>query len=154
TWAAVLGCAIVCGAIYTPCQPPVEAHEPGSAAEDPAATTLEPDQLRADFRIARQALEEGHSGIYRYTSKEELDRLFAHAEQSLTKAMTVVEFYRVLAPVVAAIKCGHTDISLPKDCLKTLTAKSGVLPLQVRVLDGKVYVLRDLSGGPVSLAGK
>ncbi|HMF11550.1 MAG TPA: S41 family peptidase [Gemmataceae bacterium] len=110
--------------------------------------------MQADFRIARQALEEGHPGIYRYTPKKELDRLFDQAEKSLTKPMTVVEFYRVLAPVVAAIKCGHTDVSLPTDCLKSLTAKNRVLPLYVRVLEGKAYVLRDLSGAPVSLAGK
>jgi C-terminal processing protease CtpA/Prc len=116
--------------------------------------TVEPDKLVADFRIARQALEEGHSGIYRYTPKAELDRLFDAAEKSLTRPMTLAEFYRTLAPVVAAIKCGHTDVALPRDFMKALTAKSGVLPLQVRVLQGKPYVLRDLSGGPVNLSGK
>ncbi len=40
--------------------------------------TIEPDKLIVDFRLARQSLEEGHSGIYRYTAKEELDRLFDH----------------------------------------------------------------------------
>ena len=65
----------------------------------------------------------------------------------------MLEFYRVLAPVVAAIKCGHTEVSLPKGDMKTDTAKNGILPLQVRVLEGKVYVWRDLSGAPASLAG-
>src|SRR5262249_6501775 len=37
---------------------------------------------------------------------------------------------------------------------KETTTKRRLLPLQVRVLRGKVYVLRDLSGGPTSLAGK
>jgi hypothetical protein len=124
------------------------------ASDSPAAEKFDAEKLLADFRIARQALEEGHSGIYRYTSKKELDRLFDQAEKSLTKPMSVVEFYRVLAPVVAAIKCGHTEVSLPKDCFEALTAKNGVLPLQVRVLDGKVYVWRDLSGKADSLTGK
>jgi hypothetical protein len=137
-----------------PNEPPVEAKAPLSATPDTMGKTVEPDQLIADFRIARQALEEGHSGIYRYTSKEELDRLFDRAEKSLTKPMSVVEFYRVLAPVVAAIKCGHTGVSLSREFLKAFTAKNGILPLQVRVLEGKAYVLRDLSGAPASLAGK
>jgi hypothetical protein len=114
---------------------------------------LEPDKLRADFRIARQALEEGHSGIYRYTSKAELDRIFDQADKSLTRPMSVIAFYRVLAPVVAAVKCGHTGVSLPSGFTKNYTGKHGVLPLKVRVLEGKIYVWRDFSGTPASLAG-
>ncbi len=122
-------------------------------AADAIDERIEPEKLRADFRIARQALEEGHSGIYRYTSKEELDRLFDQAEKSLTKPMSMLEFYRVLAPVVAAIKCGHTEASLPRGIMKAYAGKNGVLPLQVRVLEGKVYVWRDFSGAAPSLTG-
>ena len=117
---------------------------------------IEPEKLRADFKLARQALEEGHSGIYRYTAKEKLDDLFDRAEKSLSQPMTMVEFYRVLAPVVAAIKCGHTEVELSRDIGQDLTAKQRLFPLQVRVLDGKIYVFRDFSGLPASpsLAGK
>src|SRR5260370_33431387 len=67
--------------------------------------------------------------------------------------MSMLEFYRVLAPVVAPIKCGHTEASLPRGIMKTYAGKNGVLPLQVRVLEGKVYVWRDFSGAAASLAG-
>ena len=120
---------------------------PAEAKDD----KIEPEKLRADFRIARGALEEGHSGIYRYTSKEQLDRLFDQAEKSLTKPMSTLDFYRVVAPVMAAIKCGHTDVALPHGLMNN--GKNGVLPLQVHVLEGKAYVFRDLSGGAASLAG-
>jgi hypothetical protein len=132
-------------------EPPGESKMVLAQAADATDEKLDTEKLRADFRIARQALEEGHSGIYRYTSKEELDRVFNQAEKSLTKPMSMLAFYRVLAPVVAAIKCGHTDVSLPRGF--TYTGKNGVLPLEVRVLEGKIYVLRDLSGAPPSLAG-
>src|SRR5262249_40517332 len=115
---------------------------------------LEPEKLLADFRLARQALEEGHSGIYRYTAKEELDRVFEQAEKSLTRPMDSLEFYRILAPVVATVKCGHTGVLPPGDILQAINTTSLLLPVQVRVLHGKVYVLRDLSGEPAGLAGK
>ncbi len=114
---------------------------------------LAPDELRADFRIARQSLEEGHGGIYRYTSKAELDRVFDEAEKLLTTPMSTLAFYRLLAPVVAAIKCGHTEVAFPRDFMKGYTAKHGILPLEVRVLEGKSYVWRDLSGNRTSLMG-
>jgi hypothetical protein len=134
-------------------EPPGEPKAVTAPAAEAADEKLDPEKLRADFRIARQALEEGHGGIYRYTSKEELDRVFYQAEKSLTRPMSTLEFYRVLAPVVASIKCGHTEVALPRDLVKSYTGKKGVLPLEVRVLAGKTYVWRDLSGAPASLAG-
>src|SRR6516225_10235848 len=65
------------------------------ASDSPAAEKFDAEKLLADFRIARQALEEGHSGIYRYTSKKELDRIFDQADKSLTRPMSVIAFYRV-----------------------------------------------------------
>src|SRR2546421_9622452 len=98
---------------------------------DARAATIEPAQLAEDFRILRQALEEGHSGIYRYTAKADLDRLFDQAAKALDRPMTCVEFYRVVAPVVAAIKCGHTGVGLPEAIRTSAKSKTPILPLQV-----------------------
>jgi hypothetical protein len=125
-----------------------------SLALDVMQKTIEPDSLVADFRLARQALQEGHSGIYRYTAKEELDRLFDHAEKSLTRPMNAIEFYRILAPVVAAIKCGHTGVGVPQEMQKAYSTKTLLLPLQIHVLKGKLYIRRDLSDGAEPLAGR
>jgi hypothetical protein len=139
------------GAALRADEPPGESKV--ATLQAPAATDdmIETEKLRADFRIARQALEEGHAGIYRYTSRNELDRIFNQAEKSLNKPMSMLAFYRILAPAVAAIKCGHTDVSLPSGF--TYAGKNGVLPLEIRVLEGKPYVWRDLSGTPALLAG-
>lgn len=124
--------------------------------QEPQLTLPEfkPEQLQEDFKIARSALEEGHSGIYRYTKKAELDRVFDAAAKSLDKPMNAVEFYRVLAPVVAAIKCGHTEASLPVDLSKEIDEKARLLPLFVKVLSRDVFVLRDLSSEGTKLSGK
>jgi hypothetical protein len=114
---------------------------------------FEPEQLHEDFRVFRSALEEGHSGIYRYTSKAEMDRHFDQAEQSLKVKMDVLEFYRILAPVAARIKCGHTGVGLPSSIGQEFNTTTPLLPLYVKVIDKKPYVLRDFTpaGG---LAGK
>ncbi|MDQ2947257.1 MAG: hypothetical protein M3Y27_15220, partial [Acidobacteriota bacterium] len=67
---------------------------------------FEPRQLQEDFQIARQSLEEGQSGLYRYTKKADLDRIFDEAEKSLDHPMDFFEFYRVMMPTIAAIKGG------------------------------------------------
>src|SRR5947209_3975326 len=110
-------------------------------ASPPAADPLPkfpPEQLVEDFRILRTALEEAHSGIYRYTPKEAMDGIFDRAEKSLNRPMDALEFYRIVAPVVAAVKCGHTGVQAPAD----LPAQP-ILPLNVRLIDGKAYVFRD-----------
>ncbi len=142
-WASILllVVVIVCGVPYTsihallfvfskhpgkPDKPAGQDAGPRAPTSELVAKTFKLGQLPAGFRIARQALEEGHSGIYRYTSKAELDRIFDRTEQSLTWSVSGLEFCQVLAPVLAVAKCGHTDVSFPKDCWKSFLAKVGV----------------------------
>lgn len=131
----------------------------GLAQTPPALEKFAREKLIEDFQIARQALEEGHSGIYRYTSKADMDRAFDAALKSIDRPMDAFEFYRVMAPVTAAIKCGHTSVSLPDPIRKELNTSSLLLPLRVRVLNKRAYVFRDFSdlanpAGQSTLAGK
>src|SRR5271166_4838259 len=103
-----------------------------ASAKEPAEKKFPPDKLVEDFRLVRKALEEMHSGIYRYTSKADMDRAFDDAEKSLGQPMDVYGFYRVVAPVVATVKCGHTGIQLPRSL-----AHGPLLPLSVRLIDRK-----------------
>ena len=122
---------------------------------DKKAVLIEPAKLVEDFRILRGALEQGHSGIYRYTSKADLTPLFDKTEKMLRSPMTPVDFYRLVAPVVAAIKCGHTDVAMPFDDIRGgPKSDKPLLPLQVRVLGGKIYMFRDLSSDKGTLAGQ
>jgi hypothetical protein len=106
---------------------------------------LPKQQLLEDFQIARHALEEGHSGIYRYTSKPDMDRIFDTAARSLDRPMEVLEFLRVLAPAVAAIKCGHTSVSSPEPLRRDMNNTLPLLPFQIRVLGRRAYIFRDLA---------
>ncbi|HEU0072969.1 MAG TPA: S41 family peptidase [Dehalococcoidia bacterium] len=72
-------------------------------------TILEPSQLKSDFGLFRLALEEAHPALYRYATERQLDAEFARAEAKLTRPMTLLQFRNVLAPVLAAIKDGHTQ---------------------------------------------
>src|SRR6266849_7166596 len=120
---------------------------PGFAQEIP--TKL----LQEEFCIMRDALEEAHGGIYRYTTKAEMDRTFDRAYQKIDHAMTDREFWRLVAPVVAHIKCGHTAIWLPKTVQAEITTKIPLLPLVVRMFSDRVYIYRDLSSRDSSLEG-
>lgn len=139
----LLACSTVVGALFFAATSPSRAQ---------TTTKFESRQLREDFLIARQSLEEGHSGLYRHTKKADLDRIFDEIEKSLDHPMDIYEFYRVMAPAIAAIKCGHTGLSSSPELEEELERLPRI-PFDVKVLDSHTYVFRDyVKGGP--LAGK
>lgn len=103
-----------------------------------------PQQLQDDLHIAQRALEEAHGGIYRYRPKSYIDQQFKDALLSLKQSGDALDFYRVLKPTVASIACGHTTALLSlhdKEALK----QELLLPFEVKVLQGRVFIFRDLS---------
>ena len=121
----------------------------------PAAVPMRfaPADLRADLQIIRQSLEEGSPGLYRHTSAAEFDRVCQRAMAAVNRPLTTLEFYRIAAPVVAAVKNGHTHLSLPEAEDHALDQVIPLLPLGVRVLGGKIFVVRDFSGLHPTIAG-
>jgi peptidase S41-like protein len=114
--------------------------------------TFEPRALQEDFEIARKSLEESQSGLYRYSKKPDLNRIFGEAEKSIDHPMDFYGFYRMMMPTIATIKCGHTTIDLPADIREELERQQR-LPFDIKVLDSKAYVFRDYMNGG-ALAGK
>jgi len=111
-------------------------------APKPAAK-IPPKLLQEDFHIMRHALEQGHAGIYWYTGKADLDRMFDHAYRKIDHPMSDLDFWRLAAPVVVHIKCGHTYLWYPAALRAQDRRSVPYLPLVVKVLRGRVYVYQD-----------
>lgn len=107
--------------------------------------TYPPERLQQDFKILRNALEEGHAGLYRYTPKEEIDEHFESVGKNLDRPMTELEFFRMLAPLIAHIHDGHTGISLSQSLEKTLESAPDLFPFNLRLIDKKAYLFRNYS---------
>lgn len=90
-------------------------------------------ELKSDLNIIKNSLEEAHPGVYWYITKTDLDFKFDSVKNLLTDSMSSIEFYRIVAPVVSAIKCGHTRLVYPSIKLSTTQKdsikKSGKAPL-------------------------
>jgi hypothetical protein len=74
-----------------------------------------------------------------------MDRIWTtirHCYSKLNQPMNFCEFYRVMAPTIAAIKCGHTGLGLPQEIRAEIDAQPW-LPFDVKVLDSRVYIFRD-----------
>lgn len=66
------------------------------------------EEARKDFLVFKSALVEAHPGIYRFESRETFDSLFRNIETALVDSISQTEFFRLLSPVVASVRCGHT----------------------------------------------
>ncbi|MBE0643006.1 MAG: hypothetical protein IH600_02905 [Bacteroidetes bacterium] len=96
-------------------------------------------ELRADFAQLRQALETKHCCLYTHTGKPVLDALFERQGALLDKPMQPFEFYRVIAPISAAVGCGHTSLWMSE--AYWTYAGDALFPLRIRVMDGDPVVV-------------
>ncbi len=85
-----------------------------SSAFYSAALKFPAEDLREDYRVLRTILEKQHPALYWYTPKDSMDLFFDQYYQVITDSMTRQDFgTRVLAPLTAKIRCGHTSVSYP-----------------------------------------
>ncbi len=93
--------------------------------------------LQQDVDLTYQILKDGHPGLYWYISKKQLDGKFDSLKKAINEPLTTVQFYQKLAPVVAAIRCGHTALRIP--------SASPVDKVEKETLKNKIYPLRQFS---------
>src|SRR5438034_4850304 len=101
---------------------------------------MPPAQTQADFDLMRKALQEAHSGLYRYGSKAEMDRTFAAERSKLNRPLSKPEFMAVLVETLAQIRCGHTGLTPDEETQKDFAA-ARMFPLRMMVERGRLIVL-------------
>lgn len=112
---------------------------------------LSAEELRLDFELFRQGLEKYHTGIYWYTPKAQMDAAFDKAEAMLDRPMNVLEFNKVLAPLVALTREDHCNIYLPGSLDDHLGKSAIYFPFVIKFLDGRMYIIQngsDQEGDP------
>ncbi|GAT61649.1 peptidase family S41 [Paludibacter jiangxiensis] len=105
--------------------------------------------LRSDVDFVHHKLEKLHPSLYRYISKQELDRKFDSLKTSIASPMTSNEFFFRISPVVASVRQGHTRIfPLTRRLTKQEMVKarkngaSPVMKLHLGWVDHRLYLLK------------
>ena len=104
------------------------------------AAQLSPTEARADFDLMRSALEEAHTGLHRYLSHAEMDRVFTTQRARLDRPMSRSEFLAVLMETTASIRCGHTGVQ-PDAETQAMFAAAPSFPLRVMIEKRRLFVL-------------
>ncbi len=104
------------------------------------------EELKEDFLQFRRHIEEVHPCPYEFTSKESFNRSFEAQYESISRPMSLREFYNVLAPLKAKIGCGHAHLDYPAEYRHTVQVFK--FPLILTFLDDRCYVAKNLNENP------
>lgn len=108
---------------------------------------IEKEKLQRDLDLLYQGLDKFHSGMYWYTPKDSVDFAFQNAKNKINTDLNVLEFHKIIAPLVALTREDHTDVFLPNSIKEEINRNKSIqlLPLTVKFLGEKLYYIRNLS---------
>jgi hypothetical protein len=134
--------ALICILSVGPCL--ILAQESKDEPYDPERK-LTAQELKEDFKVLWDSLEEGHAGLYRYTPRERFDEQIDAIAKKLNQSLTETEFLKVLLPLVANINDGHTSIRVSDAGGKYFENKPTFFPFNMRFVGQKAYLFRNYS---------
>lgn len=124
-------------------------------------TIREPDDgrlaeadIRADVDYLYETLRAAHANLYLYRSRAEYDRYYEEILSSIGGPMSRLDAARLLIPFVAFGQVGHAKIDFPvQDYVEYALAGGTLLPLDIRVADGRVFITHNYSDQPALAPG-
>lgn len=107
-------------------------------------------QQTEDFEIFKGGLNEGHSGMYNFITKENFEKKCDSIKNTFKDGVSVEDYYLQLRFLITSLNHGHDRINLPTN--GQINYKMGVLdlsrlylPFQFMILKDKLVVLEDCS---------
>ncbi len=76
-----------------------------------------------------------------FADKNELKQLFLSAYGEIKDGMTELEFYRLVNPIIVAVGCGHTNLSVSEALIENRKDTAQYFPLRVTLVDDQLYFL-------------
>jgi hypothetical protein len=110
-----------------------------------AQTILKAEDLQKDFAIARKSYEQMHPGLYKYQSKEEIDKAFEDCKIALNHDQPLAEAYLNFHKLTSQFKCGHAypNFYNQEEFLKKeLFEQKVCLPFQFQLIEDRMLITR------------
>lgn len=103
------------------------------------------NQLKSDFVFFRTTLEIIHPSLYRYHPKDTIDAYFNKASALLDHPMNELEYWKILAHVIAKLGSGHTSVYLSNEAHKQYGATiHNLLPALFYIQNDHLFIKSSL----------
>ena len=104
------------------------------------ASVLKAAAAQQDFDMLRKALEEAHGGLYRFSSKADINQKFSTYRKRIDHDFTQSEFISLLSEMLAGLRDGHMRLEYdPETALALSNAK--LFPFAVLIEGSKLKIL-------------
>lgn len=112
-----------------------------------ADTKYPKEKLQDDYTLLRNILEKKHPSLYWYTPKDSMDYYFEEGYKNIPDSLTELQFgWKILAPLLSKIHCGHTSFSMSKGWNKFIKNKRiPSFPLLLKVWKDTMVVIANLN---------
>jgi hypothetical protein len=113
-----------------------------------------PEVLRGELDYLLKTLEEVHPDLYAFADRSEAARQRARVERELDRPMTRIEFFRLVAPLVAGFGDGHTYAAPPRaEWAEYISQGALLLPVELDFTGEDVLISRNYSSDTLLAAG-
>ncbi len=115
---------------------------------------IPPEKLKEDLDFLFNTIAEIHPNMYAYTKKQEFTKHLQQLYKGITHPMSVLEFYKIAAPIFASLKSGHTYIEPFMEELKKFAESGGkVFPLTLHLDRTKAILVKNYTSTPLPIGG-
>ncbi|MDH3939332.1 MAG: S41 family peptidase, partial [candidate division Zixibacteria bacterium] len=116
-----------------------------------ASAKFSASQLQSDFHQLRRLINRNHP--MSFTDQQEMDSAFDRQFALLDDSLTLMEFFRIVAPAVSKVRCGHTRLTLGEPVRENLYEYGDHLPLDLRVVGDSLFVYETYLDSPIITPG-
>jgi C-terminal processing protease CtpA/Prc len=112
---------------------------------------LSPKEMKEDLDTLFLAICEIHPNPYFNISKQEFDILKIKAYSKINSSMSVKDFWKLTAPIVANIGDGHTNLQTPSGewFYQICSNRKIVFPLELHIIKDSTFVRKNFSDTPI-----
>jgi hypothetical protein len=136
--------------------PPTEIPTPTPTPAAPVLGTYEllsPEDMRADLDELFARLHNNHPDPHLWRPKAEVDIDRQRVYDELSQPLSMVEYYKKVAPLIHSLGDDHTNVALPDDVFQAIIQQELLFPLGVQIQNQRAYVTENASGNDEILLG-
>lgn len=112
------------------------------------------EELRKDLAILKEALVKLHPGLYWKQSPQDFESIYTTLQTNIQQPMTEREFYILITPLIASIKCSHTEMGLSRPFYYFLENGLHIFPFSIKIIDSSIFIGRNYSAHSTDVTGK
>jgi len=115
---------------------------------------LSPKKMKKDLKMLLE-LVEAHPDPYTKISEEAFNDLVAGVEENINVEMDLLEFYKIVSPIITSIQDGHTSLRMPRYWLQNKQKKHGAFPYEVFLTnEGTLHIIQSYGDQEIPLCAE